>query len=455
MDKLIVLGDGILGKEIVNQSRCEFISRKKDGFDITKPSSWNFKCDVLINCIANTNTYSDNKEQHWLVNYQFVYDLIIYCNVNNIKLIHISTEYLYIGSVDNATEEDVPVHGQNWYGYTKLLGDGLVQLLSNNYLICRCMHKTRPFAYKEAWIDQIGNFDYVDIISKLIIDSINNNFTGVYNIGTDLKTIHELAIQTNKNVIPTVTPKHVPKNISMSVEKLNSGNKPFFSIAIPTYEYGGVGIEFLKYSFEKISIQTFKNFEIVISDHSLDNKIEELCNEWKCKFKINYIRNDHGRGIISPNINVAMKNCIGKYIKILFQDDFLYNSESLQLTYDFIKRNKDLKWLMTSFYHSVDGINMYRPLIPVWNDNIWTGNNTMGCPTGACVKNENTLLFDESLNWMMDVDFYKRMFDRDGEPFILNDFTVVNRTWGERLTDTTSNDIKMNEFRIMVERYAK
>ena len=28
----------------------------------------------------------------------------------------------------SASEEDVPVHNNTWYGYTKLLSDGLVQL---------------------------------------------------------------------------------------------------------------------------------------------------------------------------------------------------------------------------------------------------------------------------------------------------------------------------------------
>ena len=46
---------------------------------------------------------------------------------------------------------------------------------------------------------------------------------------------------------------------------------------------------------------------------------------------------------------------------------------------------------------------------------IWTGNNTMGCPTGMTIKNKNLLFFDEEINWLMDVDYYKRMFDLHGE----------------------------------------
>lgn len=54
-------------------------------------------------------------------------------------------------------------------------------------------------------------------------------------------------------------------------------NNPFFSISIPTYGYNGKGSEFLNFSLYKLSSQTFKNFEVVISDHSTDNTIKDIC----------------------------------------------------------------------------------------------------------------------------------------------------------------------------------
>ena len=44
------------------------------------------------------------------------------------------------------------------------------------------------------------------------------------------------------------------------------------SIAIPTYEVKGRGVEFLNDLFRTIEIQTFKDFEVVVSDHSKDDK---------------------------------------------------------------------------------------------------------------------------------------------------------------------------------------
>ncbi len=230
--KVLVLGDGLLGKEIINQTNWDYVSRSKDNFDITKIKTFNkllnikfnhtqtCSYDIILNCIANTDTYSNDKEKHWDVNYKGLSNLVDFCNKWNVKLIHISTDYVYSNSDPNATENTVPVHCNNWYGYTKLLGDGYVQLKSNNYLLIRCTHKYTPFPYSSAWVDQVGNFDYVDKISSLIIQLINKKCKGIYNIGTDLKTMYDLAKLTNKYVVPTLKPSYIPSNTSMDLSKL-------------------------------------------------------------------------------------------------------------------------------------------------------------------------------------------------------------------------------------------
>jgi nucleoside-diphosphate-sugar epimerase len=448
-NKVLVIGDGLLGSEVVKQTGWNYVSRKKDVFDIKDIESFHFLFsgyDVILNAIANTDTYSKERDLHWDVNYKFVHELILFCNKNYIKLVHISTDYLYSGSVSNASENDVPVHCNNWYGYTKLLADGLVQLESNNYLICRCTHKPNPFPYEYAWIDQIGNFDYVNTISSLIIDMINSKISGVYNVGTEIKSMYQLALDTNKDTKAIISPYNVPKNTSMNISKMKESQGPFFSIAIPAYGYNGKGKDFLEHNLNTLKSQTFKEFEVVISDHSTDDTIKDLCDSWRDRLNIKYIRNEIGRGVISPNLNVALKNCSGKWIKILFQDDFLYDNESLVNTYNFILKNKDISWMATSFVHTDDEVNFYRDICPSWNDELYIGNNTIGCPSVISIKNENILLFDESLNWLMDCEYYKRMFDKYGEPSILITFTVVNRNMNDRLTNTISDEIKKAEY---------
>ena len=230
---VLVLGNGMLGKEISKQTGWDNISREKDGFDITKKKTYKTLLSVefgaiqycpykvIINTIAHTDTYSNNKKDHWNVNYKGVSDLVDFCNNWKIKLVHIVTDYIYSNSLPNASEIDIPVHCNNWYGYTKLLGDAHVQLKSNNYLLVRGTHKQIPFKHKKAWVDQKGNFTYVDKTADTILKLIEKDQKGIFNIGTSIKTMFELAQQTKKDVEPDTKPKEVPGDLSMNINKLN------------------------------------------------------------------------------------------------------------------------------------------------------------------------------------------------------------------------------------------
>ena len=225
--KVVILGDGLLGSEIVKQTSWDYISRKKNNIDFTKIESWSellLPYDVVVNCIAYTKTYDPNKELHWDINYKAVSTLVEYCNNHNKKLVHISTDYVYTNSVVEASENDIPIHGNNWYSYTKLLADAYIELKSKNYLICRETHKPNPFPYETAWVDQIGNFDYIDKIASIIIKLIKSNSEGIYNVGTELKSIFTLSNLTAKTN-PALKPENVPSNTSMNLNKLKDALK--------------------------------------------------------------------------------------------------------------------------------------------------------------------------------------------------------------------------------------
>lgn len=222
--KILVIGDGLLGSEIVRQTNWNYISRKKDGIDFGNLKSYVHLLehyDTIFNCVAFTDTYSDNRELARQINYVGAADLSDYCSKHSKKLIHISTDFVYSNSVSNAKETDLPLISNNWYTYYKLLADEYIQLRNDNFLICRCSFKENPFPYAKAWVDQVGNFDYVDIISSIIIKLILSRGTGVFNVGTGLKSIYDLAIKTKSDVEPFLRPTYVPSNTTMNLEKLN------------------------------------------------------------------------------------------------------------------------------------------------------------------------------------------------------------------------------------------
>jgi dTDP-4-dehydrorhamnose reductase len=221
----LVLGYGQLGKEIVKQTNWDYISREKNGFDFRDTAEYAglmINYDTIINCIANTKTYSANKNSMMEVNFTAVYRLANLCMYTNKKLVHISTDYIYADSFPNATEEDVPLHARNWYTYSKLLADGYIQSICDDYLLIRTSFKPYPFPYEQAITTQVGNFDYTDIIAKLIIKLINKDAKGVFNVGTEEKSMYDLAKRTRPDVAPTnrILDPTMPTDITMNITKM-------------------------------------------------------------------------------------------------------------------------------------------------------------------------------------------------------------------------------------------
>lgn len=223
--KPVILGNGILGKELSKQTGWDVLSRSVDGIDLTDITTWAhllLPYDTIINCIAYTKTYDDNKKLHWDINYKAVVELVDYCNLHNKKLVHVSTDYVYTNSFGTPDEDGVPVHQATYYAYTKLLADGYIELKSKNYLILRGTHKPTPFPFKGAWVNHLGNFDYVDVIANFYIKLIEKNEIGLFNVGTEFKSMYRLAQKTNPDVLPIRNEDiNVPLNVSMNIKKLN------------------------------------------------------------------------------------------------------------------------------------------------------------------------------------------------------------------------------------------
>jgi len=230
-------------------------------------------------------------------------------------------------------------------------------------------------------------------------------------------------------------------------------SKKLVSICIPTYEMKGLGAQFLKHSFDILIRQTFKDFDIVISDHSKNDDIKNLCTEYAEKLDIHYFKNTEHIGSSSANINNAIKKATGTLIKILFQDDFLFDENSLQHTVDHFDLEKD-HWLVSGCEHSNNGVNFLRPFYPKYNHKIHLGKNTISSPSVLTIKNDSLLLFDEHLLWLMDCDYYRRLYDAFGAPKILHEITVVNRIGTHQVTKLlATKKVRTDEREYMIRKF--
>jgi glycosyltransferase involved in cell wall biosynthesis len=215
--------------------------------------------------------------------------------------------------------------------------------------------------------------------------------------------------------------------------------EPLVSICIPVYEMRGKGVEYLKHSLNILINQTYKNFEVIISDNSQDNEIEKVCNDFKDKLSIHHHYNDREPKGMSSNINNALLKANGEIIKILFQDDFLVDNNSLEQQLIHFVGNHN-HWLITACCHSKDDLRFYNSFYPKYHDNIHYGENTISSPSVLMFRNEDVELFDENLFWLMDVDYYKRLYDKFGFPSICNYITVVIREHSNQVSHTLATE---------------
>jgi glycosyltransferase involved in cell wall biosynthesis len=215
------------------------------------------------------------------------------------------------------------------------------------------------------------------------------------------------------------------------------------SVAIPCYEYKGKGVECLEYSFNKLLSQTFADFQTVISDHSVDNEIQFLCEQWSNKLNIKYIRNEKDRGNPAQNSNNAMLNCDSEFTKFLCQDDYLIDEKSLQIIVDNL--DDEHNWFVTGYVHTHDRVNYENYRVPYLNDQIFIS-NTIGTPSCATFRNfEHILEFDENLSYCYDCEYYYRYILKHGLPKIITANTMANYLWDESITSAISQELIAKE----------
>jgi dTDP-4-dehydrorhamnose reductase len=224
---LVIGGTGILGKELCRlsndilptNSEYDLFSFQKleELLELRKPK-------IVINCAS---IKSEKVDLHPLesINLNIIGSANIskYCIKNNIRLVYISTDYVYPGVKGNYSEQDF-IHPNNKYAWTKIGGESSVQLVKN-HLIIRTSFGENKFPYDFAYDNLYTSKDYVDVIAPLIYRASVSELTGILNIGTERKTIFEYA--NRRNIVPSKSLSQ-QRDFSLSTQKFNEINDTNF-----------------------------------------------------------------------------------------------------------------------------------------------------------------------------------------------------------------------------------
>ena len=148
MKRVLVTGaNGQLGlalQEAAKESKLEIVFMDKNSLDITNAKAIKEvfatqSFDVCINAAAYTDVdgAESNKALAYAINATAVENLAKVCKQQQCWLIHISTDYVFDGTLDRPyTLEDTP-SPLNVYGASKLAGEQAIALVSGTYSIVR------------------------------------------------------------------------------------------------------------------------------------------------------------------------------------------------------------------------------------------------------------------------------------------------------------------------------
>src|SRR3989344_794912 len=124
--------------------------------------------------------------------------------------------------------------------------------------------------------------------------------------------------------------------------------RPLFSIVIPTYNKS----EDLKNAINSVFKQTYKDFELIISDNDSSDNTKQIVNSYK-EIRIKYFKNSKNIGRIK-NVERAINLTKGKYVILQGDDDYLYSKYCL-LSLSKIIKNKDYGFVRLNYASNKDG----------------------------------------------------------------------------------------------------
>ena len=142
------------------------------------------------------------------------------CSDLKIKLIYISTSYVYPGEKGNYKETD-PLLPLNNYAWSKLGGEAAVHMYKNSLILRVCMTE-KPFVHKYALKDVYLNFIFQDEIINFLPKILNKK--GIINVGGTIPTVYNFAKKFNPKVkkisYKKIKSVNYKKYMSMNVNKL-------------------------------------------------------------------------------------------------------------------------------------------------------------------------------------------------------------------------------------------
>lgn len=172
--------------------------------------------DIVIHmaAIGDVDLCEKDRELAWKTNVETTRLLVKLCLKNNVKMIYLSTDYVFDGTRGLYKEEDLP-NPINYYGLTKLISEEIVKSALDRYVIVRTSavyglgigRKNFGKALIEALsrgqkvkaiVDQWLSPTLNTLLAKAIVEIMEKDLEGIFHVAGERVSRYEFAVRLAK-----------------------------------------------------------------------------------------------------------------------------------------------------------------------------------------------------------------------------------------------------------------
>ena len=200
------------------------------------------------------------------------------------------------------------------------------------------------------------------------------------------------------------------------------------SICIPAYKR----LSYLRRLLDSIAIQSFKDYEVIVTDDSPDESVEEFVKKFTGVTFLHYYKNQKPLGT-PENWNEAIRKANGTWIKLMHDDDWFADENSLQQFYDATLCHPDCEFFFSAYCNVDLKKNIQRSVYLNWLGNFLLKQSPfnlfkkqfVGNPSCTLIKKKLNLFYDNRFKWVVDFEYYIRCLS-ETKTFFYIPKTLVN-----------------------------
>ncbi len=203
---------------------------------------------------------------------------------------------------------------------------------------------------------------------------------------------------------------------------------PRVSICIPAYRQ----IDYLRNTLHSVKVQSFDDYELIISDDTPDNSVQKLVASFEFDNRLQYFHNSVPLG--SPeNWNAAVRYAKGRYIKLLHHDDRLAHADALSKFVRMLDEHPEANFAFSASLVESAATTRTRVHCPTKDQlaaissepaKLFLG-NVIGAPSATIYRNGLGIEYDRRMKWLVDVDFYIRVLEINPQLIYTSEVLVV------------------------------